>query len=77
MARVLSVDMATADVADRIRPYAPLALLIILVFGVNIAEPGFASFSTLSVGFKSMSIQYTLPVRLRSATPGVNPNACA
>ena len=36
-----------------------------------------AGFNTLSVGFKSMSIQYTLPVRLRSAIPGLNPNACA
>ena len=24
-----------------------------------------------------MSIQYTLPVRLRSAMPGLNPSACA
>jgi hypothetical protein len=34
-----------------------------------------AGFNKLSVGFKSMSIQYTLPVRLRSAIPGLNPNA--
>jgi ribose transport system permease protein len=60
MARVLSADMATADVADRIRPYAPLALLIILVIGVNIAEPGFASFSTLSVVLADASILFIL-----------------
>ena len=36
-----------------------------------------AGFNKLSVGFKSMSIQYTLPVRLRSAIPGLNPSACA
>src|SRR5580692_11645057 len=35
-----------------------------------------AGFNKLSVGFKSMSIQYTLPVRLRSASPGLNPSAC-
>jgi hypothetical protein len=32
-------------------------------------------FNNPSVGFKSTSIQYTLPVRLRSARPGSNPNA--
>ena len=60
MARVMPADMAAGDIVDRIRPYAPLTLLFLLVIGVNLAEPGFASFNTLSVVLADASILFIL-----------------
>ena len=60
MARAMVVDMPSGGAAGRIRPYAPLALLVVLVVGVNLAEPGFASFNTLSVVLADASVLFIL-----------------
>jgi ribose transport system permease protein len=58
--KVAVAEAAFGSIADRIRPYTPLGLLIVLVVGVNVVEPGFASFNTLSVVLSDASILFIL-----------------
>lgn len=50
--------------AERIRPFAPLLLLVLLTTGVNIAEPGFASPETASVVIADASVLFLLAAGL-------------
>ncbi len=50
--------------AERIRPYTPLILLVLLTVGVNIAEPGFASLTTASVVLADASVLFILAAGL-------------
>jgi ribose transport system permease protein len=50
--------------AERIRPYTPLLLLVLLIVGVNIVEPGFASLNTASVVLADASVLFILAAGL-------------
>jgi ribose transport system permease protein len=45
---------------EQARPFAPLLLLTVLVAGIDIAEPGFATFDTLSVVLSDAAILFIL-----------------
>jgi ribose transport system permease protein len=50
--------------AERIRPFTPLLLLVLLTTGVNIAEPGFTSVETASVVIADASVLFLLAAGL-------------
>lgn len=65
MARAAAVQQVSfGHLMDRLRPYMPLLLLVVLVVGVNVAEPGFASLTTLSVILSDASILFILAAGL-------------
>ena len=55
-----SMERPLGGLADRLRPYTPFLLLVALVFGVNVADPGFASLETLSVVLSDAAILFIL-----------------
>jgi ribose transport system permease protein len=64
MARAVAQQVSFGGLADRLRPYTPLFLLVFLVVGVNAVEPGFASLTTLSVVLSDASILFVLAAGL-------------
>ena len=62
-------SFATAEgvpvgLAERIRPFTPLLLLVLLTTGVSIAEPGFASLETAPVVIADASVLFLLAAGL-------------
>lgn len=55
-----TMERSFGGLADRLRPYTPLLLLVILIFGVSIVDPDFASFDTLSVVLSDAAILFVL-----------------
>jgi ribose transport system permease protein len=53
-------ESSRVNFAERIRPYTPLFLLILLTAGVNFAEPGFASLNTASVVLSDAAVLFIL-----------------
>ena len=60
MARSAAAGLPITDAMERLRPFAPLLLLLVLVVGIDIAEPGFASLTTLSVLLSDAAILFIL-----------------
>jgi len=52
--------LATAEIVQRVRPFAPVLLLLAIVLGISIAEPGFARFNILSVILSDASLLFVL-----------------
>jgi ribose transport system permease protein len=59
-----TTDGVHISIAERIRPYTPLLLLVLLTTGVNIVEPGFASLNTASVVISDASVLFILAAGL-------------
>jgi ribose transport system permease protein len=59
-----TTDGVHVSLAERIRPYTPLLLLVLLTTGVNIVEPGFASLNTASVVIADASVLFILAAGL-------------
>ena len=64
MTSFIATESVHVSFAERIRPFTPLLLLILLTTGVNIAEPGFASFDTASVVIADASVLFILAAGL-------------
>jgi ribose transport system permease protein len=52
------------SLAEHVRPFTPVLLLILLTAGVNFAEPGFASLDTASVVISDASVLFILAAGL-------------
>jgi ribose transport system permease protein len=61
---IATTDGVHVGLAERIRPYTPLLLLVLLTIGVNIAEPGFASLTTASVVLADAAVLFILAAGL-------------
>lgn len=57
---MLKRAMATEVGMEQVRPFAPVALLLVLTAGITVAQPGFASLDTLSVVLADASILFVL-----------------
>ena len=64
MTSFATTDGVHISIAERIRPYTPLLLLVLLTTGVNIVEPGFASLNTASVVISDASVLFILAAGL-------------
>jgi ribose transport system permease protein len=60
MANTETAGLSAGALADRFRPYAPALLLVLLVVGIDIAEPGFMNPKDLSVVLQDASVLFVL-----------------
>ena len=60
MARIDVAPLTMGAALDRIRPYTPALLLILLVLGISIAEPGFLRPKDLSVILTDASVLFVM-----------------
>ena len=60
MAKTGTAALAPAPMVDRIRPYTPALLLILLLLGITIAEPGFLRLKDLSVVLTDASVLFVM-----------------
>jgi ribose transport system permease protein len=60
MTNVAAAENAHVGLAERVRPYTPLILLVLLTAGVNFAEPGFASLNSASVVLSDAAVLFIL-----------------
>jgi ribose transport system permease protein len=60
MTDAVAADSVRVSIVERIRPYTPLVLLVLLTAGVNFAEPGFASLNTASVVLSDAAVLFIL-----------------
>jgi len=60
----LATEGVHVSLAERIRPFTPFLLLVLLTIGVNIVEPGFASLETASVVIADASVLFLLAAGL-------------
>ena len=64
MTSLATTEGLHVGLAERIRPYTPLLLLVLLTIGVNMVEPGFASLNTASVVLADASVLFILAAGL-------------
>lgn len=60
MARTEVTGTPQVAVGDRIRPFAPALLLVLLLLGISVAEPGFMDLKDLSVILSDASVLFVL-----------------
>ena len=60
MAKTDTAGMSPGALADRVRPFAPAMLLILLLFGINIAEPGFMNPKDMAVVLSDASVLFVM-----------------
>jgi ribose transport system permease protein len=60
MAKTDVAGMPPVPVLDRIRPFTPALLLVLLLLGISLAEPGFLNLKDLSVILSDASVLFVL-----------------
>ncbi len=60
MAKADTAAVSAAAAFDRVRPYAPALVLVLLLLGISIAEPGFLRPKDLSVVLSDASVLFVL-----------------